>query len=109
MADQTWFELHAGLSNDNPKSGTVKELQKQPTVTKITSPSEYCGNMKHTGYLGRFGSPAYYNEGHNTMRRNKGGSYDVYSEGGRRMGKGMSKARAHKRIAEIEYFKKHKG
>jgi hypothetical protein len=33
----------------------------------------------------------------------------VYSESGRRMGKNLSRAGAHKRIGQIEYFKHHKG
>lgn len=60
----------------------------------------------NTGYLGHFKSCL--REGHNTIRSNAHGSYDVFSESGRRMGKNMSKARAHKRIAEIEFFKHHK-
>lgn len=57
-------------------------------------------------YLGHFRN--HLKEGHNTIRKNIGGSYDVFSESGRRMGKNLSKSGAHKRIAQIEYFK-HRG
>ena len=61
----------------------------------------------HTEYLGHFRK--FLREGHNTIRHNAQGSYDVFSEGGRRMGKNLSKAGAHKRIGQIEYFKHRKG
>ena len=35
------------------------------------------------------------------------GKYVVKSHKGRRMSKPISKAKAHKRLAEVEYFKKH--
>lgn len=66
------------------------------------------GKLPHLGahfeYLGHFRGVLA--EGHNTIRRNARGSYDVYSEGGRRMGKNLSKAGAHKRIGQIEFFKR---
>jgi hypothetical protein len=61
----------------------------------------------HVEYLGHF--QGCLREGHNTIRGNARGSYDVYSESGRRMGKNLSRAGAHKRIGQIEYFKHHKG
>lgn len=35
------------------------------------------------------------------------GRYDVMSESGRRLGKNLSKGKAEKRLAMIEYFKSH--
>lgn len=35
------------------------------------------------------------------------GRYDVMSESGRRLGKGLSKAKAEKRLAQVEWFKAH--
>jgi hypothetical protein len=61
----------------------------------------------NSGYLGHF--KGCLREGHNTIRGNGKGSYDVYSESGRRMGKNLSKHQAHVRIGQIEYFKHHKG
>jgi len=37
-----------------------------------------------------------------------GGKYKVFSHKGKVLSKPMSKAAAHRRLAEIEYFKKHK-
>lgn len=35
------------------------------------------------------------------------GKFDVMSESGRRLGKGLSKAKAEKRLAAVEWFKAH--
>ena len=36
-----------------------------------------------------------------------GGKYKVYSETGKPMSKPLSKRAAHRRLAQIEYFKRH--
>lgn len=35
------------------------------------------------------------------------GRYDVMSESGRRLGKGLSKAKAEKRLKQVEWFRDH--
>lgn len=40
-----------------------------------------------------------------TIRKVKGG-YKVYSKSGKPLSKAMSKAKAHKRLGQIEYFKR---
>jgi hypothetical protein len=37
------------------------------------------------------------------------GGFKVVSESGRNLGGGLSKAGAHKRLGQVEWFKKHKG
>jgi len=76
----------------------------------MKTPAATCGPMSGPkfAYMGHFRMAKHLNAGHNTIRSNAHGSYDVFSESGKRMGKNMNKARAHKRIAEIEYFKHHK-
>jgi hypothetical protein len=78
---------------------------------KTPQPMKCCGDMSgpEFAHLGHFRQAKHINAGHNTIRSNGQGSYDVYSESGRRMGKNLSKHQAHVRIGQIEYFKKHKG
>jgi len=40
------------------------------------------------------------------MIKKTGSKYTVYSEKGKRMSKPMSKAKAKKRLGQVEYFKK---
>ena len=39
------------------------------------------------------------------MIKKHGSTYDVVSESGRRLGKGLSKSGAEKRLRQVEYFK----
>lgn len=39
--------------------------------------------------------------------KEKGGTYKVVSKSGRNLGSGLTKAQAHKRLGQIEWFKKH--
>lgn len=45
-----------------------------------------------------------------TIRKKKGGKYDVVSEKtGKRLGKNLSKKGAKKRLRQVEYFKHQRG
>jgi hypothetical protein len=43
-----------------------------------------------------------------TIKKSPGGGYQVKSHSGKNLSKpGLSKAAAHKRLGQVEYFKKH--